>query len=377
MLAHDSVIFNLHDVVLLMAASQYVLLGMLLGMLLLFTRRTQDKSSYLLVFILLINGLYALDILLTWNMSLREWALLHLPNSLFSGVLANWMQGPLLYLYVVHLLYRSVRYRWWYVLHFVPVVLVFVYLYQVYYGVPLDQKVQLLVGLGHSEMSHGLNTAIFYSHISVMVYGVMSLYQVYRYREQLQQRFANVEESERGWLSWIIVAFVALSLWRMLANLLGSSLGEDAANIMGISGNYLSYILVNSMVFASIRYAHLFQGLLKGYGASTGDEDKRFEGSQVEAVSRLMDEEKPYLNKNINIETLAKLLGMSERTLSKILNQHFERNFFEFINAYRITEAMRLLSAEGAEDMTILDVQGASGFTSKSTFNAIFKKTPG
>ena len=61
-------------------------------------------------------------------------------------------------------------------------------------------------------------------------------------------------------------------------------------------------------------------------------------------------------------------------TLSRILNQHFGKNFFEFINGYRVEEAKRLLRDPDQQTASMLDILAAAGFTSKSTFNSIFKK---
>src|SRR5690625_7912958 len=90
-----------------------------------------------------------------------------------------------------------------------------------------------------------------------------------------------------------------------------------------------------------------------------------------------MNQEHAYLEPDISVESLARRASLPERTLSRILNQHFGKNFFEFINSYRVEEAKRLLSAPEFRHWTILEVLADAGFTSKSTFNAIFKKQVG
>lgn len=74
------------------------------------------------------------------------------------------------------------------------------------------------------------------------------------------------------------------------------------------------------------------------------------------------------------METLAKRLSLPERTFSRILNQHFGKNFFEFINEHRVNEAKRLLADPDKKDLNMLDILAEAGFSSKSTFNAIFKQ---
>jgi AraC-like DNA-binding protein len=87
-----------------------------------------------------------------------------------------------------------------------------------------------------------------------------------------------------------------------------------------------------------------------------------------------MEQEKPYLQHSLTIDQLAEQVSMSPRLLSSIMNRYFKRNFFEFVNQYRIEEAKRLLAQRG---MSVLDVLYSAGFNSKSTFNMLFKKSVG
>src|SRR5690606_35866023 len=80
-LTHDALLFNVHDLVLLMAAGQYVLLALLL----LFTPQGRDKSSVLLASILLITALQSLNNLFVWSDPLRQMVLAWHPNGLLLG----------------------------------------------------------------------------------------------------------------------------------------------------------------------------------------------------------------------------------------------------------------------------------------------------
>lgn len=89
---------------------------------------------------------------------------------------------------------------------------------------------------------------------------------------------------------------------------------------------------------------------------------------------RIMDSEKPFLNENIHIEDLAKLICIPTYQLSQILNQKINRNFNDFVNQYRIKEAQELFKNSENVEKSILDVAYAVGFNSKSTFYNAFKK---
>jgi AraC-like DNA-binding protein len=86
-----------------------------------------------------------------------------------------------------------------------------------------------------------------------------------------------------------------------------------------------------------------------------------------------MQKDKPYLDSNIRLNTLAINLGISPSYLSQILNLKLNQNFYDFINHYRIKEAMIILSDPKKND-NILSVAFEVGFNSKQTFNSAFKK---
>lgn len=94
----------------------------------------------------------------------------------------------------------------------------------------------------------------------------------------------------------------------------------------------------------------------------------------LQRLEEYMQHEKPYLETDLTIETLAKRLHISRHFLTQILNERLGKNFYLHVNDYRINEAkQRLLEPDNAH-LTILAIAYESGFNSKSTFNTVFKK---
>jgi len=87
-----------------------------------------------------------------------------------------------------------------------------------------------------------------------------------------------------------------------------------------------------------------------------------------------MQKDKPFLESEITINRLADLLGTSIHKLSQVINEEHNRNFFDFINYYRINEVKKLLSDSTIDDFKIESIAYDCGFNSKSSFYAIFKK---
>src|SRR5690606_14894411 len=98
---------------------------------------------------------------------------------------------------------------------------------------------------------------------------------------------------------------------------------------------------------------------------------------EVSKIHQLMMEHKYYLDADISLETLARKLKMPEYQLSALINKKLNKNFFEFINSYRMEHAKKLMTSETGRSYSILDILYDSGFNSKSAFNRCFKKYTG
>ena len=88
----------------------------------------------------------------------------------------------------------------------------------------------------------------------------------------------------------------------------------------------------------------------------------------------LMEIEKIYKENDINLEILANRLNTSRHNASQVINEHFDLNFHEFINKYRINEAKSIFNLDYQKNLNIIDVAYEVGFNNKVTFNKAFKK---
>ena len=90
-----------------------------------------------------------------------------------------------------------------------------------------------------------------------------------------------------------------------------------------------------------------------------------------------METHKPYLEPELTIVELAKMLSIKPKTLSQVINESLQQNFFDFINRYRIEEAKRLLKDPKDKNITVSEILYEVGFNSRSSFYALFKKYTG
>jgi AraC-like DNA-binding protein len=91
-------------------------------------------------------------------------------------------------------------------------------------------------------------------------------------------------------------------------------------------------------------------------------------------LENYMENYKPYINPNLSINDLAAKLKIQPHVLSRVINECYEKNFFYFINEYRIDEFKRKLEDPEYKKYKLLSIAYEVGFNSKSAFNRSFKK---
>ena len=96
-----------------------------------------------------------------------------------------------------------------------------------------------------------------------------------------------------------------------------------------------------------------------------------------EKLLALMTEQQPWLEPELTLTELAHRLRLPPGLLSKVINTGCGQNFNDFVNAYRVREAQRLLADPRFAHYSLVGVALESGFNSRSTFNRVFKKVVG
>lgn len=100
------------------------------------------------------------------------------------------------------------------------------------------------------------------------------------------------------------------------------------------------------------------------------------EDSIAEKLTAFMESSKPFFDCDLNLSLLAEKLDIQPYLLSRVINSHFEQNFYGFINGYRV-DAVKERLKDPDETENLLSIAFDCGFRSKSGFNSIFRKVTG
>ncbi|WP_245156835.1 helix-turn-helix domain-containing protein [Lysobacter arenosi] len=200
-------------------------------------------------------------------------------------------------------------------------------------------------------------------------YVVAGLVRVRRYRRELLQRRSDADRMSLHWIdamaaSQIVIWCIAVTQWQLRIPWIDYPLiyGAVVAWVFVVGYLSLSQVAVAVQAPAASEPAAEIPAV----------DDPRFAEVEVR-LTQLMERDHLFSEPALTIGQLAKRSGYPEYLVSAVINRRFAGNFWDYINRQRI-EAARACLADAGDARTILDIAYACGFTSKSTFNAAFKR---
>ena len=192
-----------------------------------------------------------------------------------------------------------------------------------------------------------------------------------RYRRALMQQHSTVERRHAmAWVGWMALGQAAIwglglvNRWLPLPG--GSSL---------VYGAVSSWICVLGYISLTQPAAEPHPEIVEPAPSREEPEDPR--AADVEArLASLMQDHALYREPALTIGQVAKRSGYPEYLVSAVINRRLGGNFWEYVNRLRIEAACAAL-ADPADSRSVLEIAYDAGFTSKSTFNAAFKRLTG
>lgn len=375
----DTVLFNFHDLVLILTAFECLLFALLLGL----ANKLKPLSTYFFIGFLLCHFFIPVHELTFWGKQFRIWMLDISPNLFFIGSYAYFLDGPLLYFFVRSLLYKDFKLKRATWLHVMPVVLFFIHMVVSFYTLDYSERHRLIETqhIAYSSPYLYFDAAGRYMRL---VYAILCFVLVFNYGEKLKNVYANVNKRDLAWLKLMLASFLVLFVWDAvlltikLHGLANDDFAMDLLNNVGLSGYYLTFLVLNVLIFLKFT---LFNSVASVDEEANADRpQEKAEGIDKEVVTHIettMMNSKVYTLPDISVDRLAEEMQMPAKRLSQTIKQHFHLNFYEFINSYRIEEAKRLLSDPECAKKTITEIYFEVGFNSKSVFNTFFKRVVG
>ncbi|MBP2830570.1 AraC family transcriptional regulator [Aquimarina sp. U1-2] len=354
-------------------------MGCFIGIILTFRINTEKTTNRLIgVLVLSFSLLILHDYLIITNLQYS------LPHTLYFSTAFTFLYGPLLYFYFKRITsqYRFVKQD---LIHFLPVVLILLLLLPTYV-LPEEKKLNMMQN----------NSLPYFEFISVARLLVLSFYGfliIRVYRVNISRLYGIKGSKQNRWITSLVVFYLCYAALSLMLTILvlfalnSTSIQYIKTTAVTLFVLYVSYIaFVHPSILDQVRINRFNINkaslLLPVYTQSKVTH--RYQNSGLtaglslelkERLLYLLNHEKIYRQNDLTLQKLSELLDTTRHNTSQVINEHFDLNFFDLINLYRIQEAKKLLRKRVHQNhSTIIDIVYEVGFNNKVTFYRSFKK---
>ena len=333
---------------------------------LLFNKKEKSNSDIILLLWMLLLAAHLTLFYVNYFGNLPDFLIgVHLPIPL--------MQAVFLYFYVASVTNQFPKKKKIYLIHLLPTILSYLFLIPLFLK-PSEEKMSILESTekGYSEFFEIINMIIIY--ISGVVYVCWSSYLIYKHKKNIRNQFSDLENINLKWLQLLIYGIGGI--WVVVIFFNNGTYVFTSVSIfvilIGFFGVQQRNIFVNEKMIPNKKITTTQKTKKEKYATSglTAEIAEELYKNLIEQISK----EKHYKESGITLNDLAQRLNISPNYLSQIINEKEGKNFFDFINAFRVDEFKRLIALPENQQYTLLALAYDCGFNSKSSFNRSFKK---
>ena len=358
-------------------------------MLLFSKNAAKSYADYVLSILLLVHCWSVILFLILYS----EYILLF-PHVFKTGLPLNFLIAPCSYLYVRAVLLNEKKFQKRDVIHLIPFFIVLIN-YIPFYLLPVNEKVTVI----QNSLNYWPDTfkyqagflpenfSILFRLILAIIYLVLQWNLILSYKKvhkesSIQIQISNVLKWLKLFTITSTVIFFGIIGFMLTVFFLPSYYNDEI--LMQIPSLLVSvgffvmaaYLLTHPEILSGlpfVKYKEVPSDVIndKSYMFPYINEDYKLE---MERIVDYFKTEKPYLNKDLNINQVSVALAIPSRELSYIINNHFGQRFNDFLNKYRIEYITKKINKEYLSNYTIEGIASEAGFASKSTFNLAFKK---
>jgi len=340
-----------------------------------FNKKNKTDGDYILAVWLAFIGFHLLD----YYLNKSGFSIDH-PHLLGIGACFPLLQGPFMYVYTLVMISKNNRLAPVNLLHGLPFLAFTIYFLFDFYFLSATEKLTYI----HLQEANPYPT-ITILNILILglgpIYIVLSLVKLRKHLKSITDNFSYQEGINLNWLKYVLAGLGFIWSMVILTNILvyipiiSDALSENVIYLsVVIAVFFLGYFGIKQQAIYSNKAD---PGRNKRAMQERSYHKKAKEASISSALQDYFWDEKPYLNSRLTLKEVADALRTSENQLSHIINKQMGKNFFEFVNSFRVEEFKSRTVLPEYRNYTLISIAYESGFNSKATFNRVFKNYTG
>jgi len=319
------------------------------------------------------------------------------PHMLYITEPFSMLSGVLIFFYVRNILYGNFIFKKTDLLFLIPFVLYVIY-YLPSYNQSAEDKIYDIIAFYNFGISWRENLYEWIAEVVVTVpFLVFSVRLLKKYHLKIKNNYSDISKISYSVVRNLIIASVFLYSFEILI-IVFAFWGLEIVVLL----NTFLYIAIIVIVYIIgydalvrkkneiIKYIYIEENLNTNSSALSDiiknnniETRRKYEKNALtelksteisKKISISIEKVKPYRNPELRLTDFAELIDEHPNNVSQVLNDVLKKNFYDFINFYRIEEAKLLLKSPEYKNYTITAIGFEVGFNSKTSFYSSFKK---
>lgn len=233
-----------------------------------------------------------------------------------------------------------------------------------------------------------LEPLLLFTILYSFVYGIYTYFKLIRFQRLVKHNYSSLENRNLDWIKYLVAGALAIfsidvstSIFDLIVGDTGWGTGFFTVIPIVFLVAYLGYFGISQstiLIPTFLSEASTIKNLTTSDSTETSQVKYSYNESEMSQLRNklvsLMQEQKPHLDNDLTLASLASVLDVPDKKLSTLLNQNMQTSFYDYINGLRVEEVKSKMSMPESEKYTLLAIAYDCGFKSKSSFNRIFKK---
>ncbi|NHE56306.1 helix-turn-helix domain-containing protein [Cyclobacterium plantarum] len=224
------------------------------------------------------------------------------------------------------------------------------------------------------------------------IYGILAIRNIRHYRKQRSDLYSFKSDlNSLNWLLVFVISFMVVQNFIILATTLFETgyIQFDIKPLVNVSLLVFVYIAgfwgfrqnqLSSALNSEKEFLHRRENKA-GILSSEKYQKSGLKNEQANAyliqLTRFMEETLAWKDNELSIAKISEQTRIPKHYITQVLNEHLGKNFYSFVNEYRIAEAKEMIASPKYQAWSFVAIAYECGFNSKTAFNNFFKKITG
>lgn len=293
------------------------------------------------------------------------------------------LQSLFLYFYVRFLTSEKQQFYWSDFLHLIPAISAYIYMIP-FFGMRETEKYMYYSDVESRE------TVFLYIYnlitvLSFVIYTLLAFRMLKKHEQLIIQYYSFKEKIQLSWMKSLVtcisVIWIIVLIIKIVHLVFKLSMPISGELIISISVVIFVFVLGyfgirQTMIFSDLSFALTNAEIPVERYKKSGLKEVQAEDIKMKLI-QLMETENRFLENELTLNALAREIGASPNNVSQVINEQFSKNFYDFVNDYRIEDFIRKAGDSKFKNYSVIALALECGFNSKSAFYSAFKKQTG